>query len=104
MKELKMQVDDKILTPLIILGVHILDLLCKTVGRSALNRIQCKMGDHEWKAVPNSEYLRYCSKCNAFDDVRTSGIDSMSRREKRRVARKLFRAIREKRVPIEADN
>jgi len=86
--------DEKVYTPVLIGLIHLVDILVRKIGRAGAMRAMCRMGEHNWISVPNDPNLRYCYRCGITDDIRTSGIDGMSERKKRRLARKLYSRIR----------
>lgn len=96
MKTLKMHIDDKVLTPLLIALLHAVEFFSKTIGKTAVERVQCRMGGHpEWLPVDGVSYLRFCPRCGAVDDIRTDGIDGLTRMQRKRLKRSIKKAYDE---------
>lgn len=88
--------NDTIITGLVIFAVHTVDFVARKLGKHGTEKILCRWGIHDWKPVPGDEHTHYCSRCRITDNIKTSGIDGMPKRKKRRLARKLKNAIRGK--------
>jgi len=86
--------ENKVLIPLLGFILRVADLIVKKVGVPTAQNLMCRMGSHQWEAVAGEKYMRVCLNCGAWDDVRTTQIDSMPLAKQNRLKRKLFRAVK----------
>lgn len=68
--------DDKLLLPVIMFILRVLDMSVKVLGEPAAEKLLCKIGKHKWQNVEGEKFKQYCTRCRIVDDVRTSGIDN----------------------------
>lgn len=76
--------------------IKMLDKTVDKLGHATVNRILCRMGSHQWEAVEEHKFLRICLRCGVVDDIRTTGIDGLPKRRKRKLRKKIFRSIKSK--------
>lgn len=87
---------DTIFTGAVIFAVHAIDFVARKLGKHGTEKLLCRWGIHDWKPVPGDLHLQYCSRCRVTDNIKTSGIDGMPKRKRRKLAKKLRDAIRGK--------
>lgn len=75
------KIDEKITTPILIGFVSLLDFLIKRIIHAVSKKVECKLGDHEWKFI--NETKRYCEKCGLLDNVTIDGLENSTKKTKK---------------------